>query len=64
LPYLNLSNFKEALYFNVLKSDTLPLFFEAGYRVTELSRFFSFGLNQTFNEGKPQNLTFRININI
>lgn len=64
LPYLNLSNFKEALYFNVLKSDTHPLFFEAGYRVTELLRFFSFGLNQTFYEGKPKNLTFRININI
>jgi hypothetical protein len=64
LPYLNLSNFKEALYFNVLKSDIHPLFFEAGYRVTELLRFFSFGLNQTFYEGKPKNLTFRININI
>ncbi len=64
LPYLNLSNFKEAIYFNALQSDKQPLFYEAGYRITEVFRFFSFGLNQTFYEGKPKSLTLRININL
>ncbi len=63
LPYLNLSNFKEAIYFNALQSDKQTLFYEVGYRITEVFRFFSFGLNQTFYEGKPKSLTLRANIN-
>lgn len=63
LPYLNLTSFREALYVNALQSDARPLFYEVGYRVSELFGFLSVGLNQTFEAQRPNRLSLRINFN-
>ncbi len=63
LPYLNLSSFKEAIYFNALQADQQPIFLEFGYRVTELFGFLGFGLNQTFTNGNAGSLSLRFHIN-
>lgn len=64
LPYINLTNWKEAIYFNALQSDKQPLIYESGYRLSEILGILSLGVNYSFFNGYSSALSFRIQLKI
>lgn len=64
LPYLNLTNWKEALYFNALQSDKQPLIYESGYRLSEILGILSLGVNYSFFNGYNSALSFSVQLKI
>ena len=50
LPYLNLLDFKEQIYFNFLRTANHPLYYETGYRIDQVMNRFSVGVNFHFIE--------------
>jgi hypothetical protein len=65
LPYLNLLDFNEQVYFNLLDTDGKnPLFYETGYRVNNIFNRLSIGVNFHFldNKYKGSLLVFAIRI--
>jgi hypothetical protein len=50
LPYLNLLDFKEQLYFNILRTGNHPLYYETGYRIDQVANRVSLGVNFHFIE--------------
>ncbi len=50
LPHLNLMDFKEQLYFNILRTGNHPLYYETGYRIDQVANRISLGVNFHFIE--------------
>lgn len=54
LPYLNLFSFHEQLYANLLLREQLPVYAEAGYRISGIMRRISIGINTRMINGSLQ----------
>jgi len=65
LPYLNLMDFNEQLYFNLLHSHgNMPLFYETGYRINNVMNRLSLGVNFHFIENKYKGSLFVVSVRI
>jgi hypothetical protein len=65
LPYFNLLDFNEQLYFNLLSAHgNMPLFYESGYRVNNVMNRLSLGVNFHFIENKFKGSMFVLSVRI
>lgn len=65
LPYLNLMDFNEQLYFNLLHSHgNMPLFYETGYRINNVMNRLSLGANFHFIQNKYKGSLFILSVRI
>ncbi len=52
LPYINLFDFRETIYFNYLRTQDHPLYYEAGYRINPMGGTLNLSFNFHFIENK------------
>lgn len=64
LPYLNLMDFKEVVYFNYLNSQGNAMYYETGYRIEPLLNRIAIGVNFHFISNTYQGAAFRMSIRL
>ncbi len=52
LPYINLFDFRETIYFNYLRTQDHPLYYEAGYRINPMGGTLNLSFNFHFIDNK------------
>ncbi len=62
IPIVRISGVKENLFLNYLKTDFSPNYFEVGYTIDNIFRFFRLEFVQSFNDFTPNQFGIRIGV--